>query len=119
MPKRTWPVSSAACVGAAGVGAGAQGQERLEVLARTQDGFEIAEADLELRGPGELWGTRQSGLPRLRLADLRDEAALLDAREAARSVVTADPWLMRTEHAALKATLLSHYREPIELALAG
>jgi ATP-dependent DNA helicase RecG len=107
------------CVLVPSAGAPARARERLEVLARTQDGFEIAEADLELRGPGELWGTRQSGLPRLKLADLRDEALLEEARAAARAVVSADPWLAGAAHAPLKAVLLARYREPLELALAG
>jgi ATP-dependent DNA helicase RecG len=108
------------CVLVPSPGAPSQAQERLEVLAGTTDGFEIAEADLRMRGPGELWGTRQSGLPRLKLADLaRDERLLEEAREAARRLVAADPWLMQKEHAALRDTLLAHYREPIELALAG
>src|SRR5206468_7253840 len=108
------------CVLVPGAGASAQALERLDVLAATLDGFEIAEADLRLRGPGELWGTRQSGLPRLKLADLsRDEALLEETRRAAEGVVAADPWLMREEHAALKASLLANYREALELALAG
>jgi ATP-dependent DNA helicase RecG len=75
---------------------------------------------MRLRGPGEIWGTRQSGLPRLKLANLwRDEALLLDARAAAHEIATADPQLMAPEHAALRAALLAHYREPLELALAG
>ena len=89
-------------------------------MATTDDGFELAEADLRMRGPGEMWGTRQSGLPRLKLADrYRDEALLADAQVAAREVVALDALLMRPEHAALKRTLLYHYREPLELALAG
>jgi ATP-dependent DNA helicase RecG len=101
-------------------GTGTTGLERLRVVAGTLDGFEIAEADLRLRGPGELWGTRQSGLPRLKLADLvRDHALLEQAVVAARELVEADPWLMRPAHAALRALLLANYREPIELALAG
>ncbi len=105
------------------VGSGAMtptAQERLAVMAGTDDGFELAEADLRLRGPGELWGVRQSGLPRLKLASLwRDEPLLLEAREAARAMVSADPQLSRPEHAALRAALLVNYREPLELALAG
>lgn len=98
----------------------ANGRERLDVMAKTDDGFELAEADLRLRGPGELWGVRQSGLPRLKLADLWRDAELLDdARRAARGVVAADPQLARAEHAPLRAALLAHYREAIELALAG
>jgi ATP-dependent DNA helicase RecG len=108
------------CVLIPSSGTSARGLERLEVLTRTDDGLEVAEADLRLRGPGELWGTRQSGLPRLKLADLaRDEALLEEASAAAREVVAQDPRLFRPEHAVLKSTLLSNYREPIELALAG
>ncbi len=108
------------CVLMPGPGASARARERLEVLIRTEDGFAIAEADLRLRGPGELWGTRQSGLPRLKLADLaRDESLLEEARAAARALTEADPWLLDPTHAALKAALLAAYREPLELAFAG
>jgi ATP-dependent DNA helicase RecG len=96
------------------------GRARLDEMTHTDDGFALAEADLRLRGPGELWGMRQSGMPRLRLADLFRDAALLErARAAARTLVAGDPRLVRPEHATLRATLLEHYREPMELALAG
>ncbi len=108
------------CVLVPGPGASASARERLAVLADTEDGFAIAEADLRLRGPGEMWGTRQSGLPRLKLADLaRDEQLLEETRAAARGLVAGDPWLQQAAHATLKATLLAHYREPLALALAG
>jgi ATP-dependent DNA helicase RecG len=108
------------CVFVGGATVTASGRERLEVMRTTDDGFALAEADMKLRGPGEMWGTRQSGLPRLKLANLwRDEAMLMDAREAARAVVTADPQLAATEHAPLREALMAHYREPLELALAG
>jgi ATP-dependent DNA helicase RecG len=108
------------CVLVPGAAASAQARERLEVVATTQDGFKIAEADLRLRGPGELWGVRQSGLPRLKLADLsRDEGLLEEAREAAARLVAADPQLAGAEHAALRARLLEHYREALDLSLAG
>jgi ATP-dependent DNA helicase RecG len=108
------------CVFVGGPAINANGRERLEVMSRTDDGFELAEADLRLRGPGELWGVRQSGLPRLKLADLwRDGALLEGARVAARAVVAGDPQLARPEHAPLRAALLAGYREAIELALAG
>ena len=108
------------CVFVGGAMLTASGRERLELMRTTEDGFALAEADMRLRGPGEMWGTRQSGLPRLKLANLwRDEALLLDARAAAHEIATADPQLMAPEHAALRAALLAHYREPLELALAG
>jgi len=108
------------CVFVAGGAVPASGQERLAVMASTDDGFELAEADLRLRGPGELWGTRQSGLPRLKLANLwRDEPLLLEARDAARALVAADARLQDGAHAALRAALVANYSEPLELALAG
>ena len=65
---------------------------KLETMCRTNDGFEIAEIDLRLRGPGQVLGTRQSGLPDLALASLADDAAVLDdARAAGKSILTDDP----------------------------
>ena len=108
------------CVFIGGASLPASAQERLQIMASTDDGFELAEADLRLRGPGELWGTRQSGLPRLKLANLwRDEPLLLEARAAARALVAADPRLLLPGHGPLRAALLLHYGEPLELALAG
>jgi len=67
---------------------------KLSVLEKTNDGFEIAEADLRFRGPGDLLGTAQSGLPPLRVADLLQDADLLDeARGIARSILDRDPGL--------------------------
>ncbi|MBK8916209.1 MAG: ATP-dependent DNA helicase RecG [Phycisphaerales bacterium] len=80
--------------------------ERLTVLARTTDGFEIAEADLRLRGPGQLLGTRQHGLPELRVASLAtDEELTEQAREDAFAIIAADPKLSDPAHAALRAAL--------------
>jgi ATP-dependent DNA helicase RecG len=73
--------------------------DKLAILERSEDGFEIAEADLKLRGPGDLLGTAQSGLPPLRLASLiEDEALLFRAKEIARTILADDPSLQRAEH---------------------
>ncbi|MFO7564789.1 MAG: ATP-dependent DNA helicase RecG [Enhygromyxa sp.] len=71
--------------------------QRLEVLARSADGFVVAERDLEIRGPGELFGTKQSGVPRLRFASFSGEGMkmLIAAREAALAIVEGDPGLRR------------------------
>jgi ATP-dependent DNA helicase RecG len=75
---------------------GIQARQRLQLLCRSSDGFEIAEMDLRLRGPGEVLGTRQSGLPDLALASLVDDGAVLElARDTARSMLDQDPELVR------------------------
>ncbi len=75
--------------------------ERLRAMETIQDGFRLAEKDLELRGPGDFFGTRQSGLPPLRLAKLSDTQTLELARRVARRIYEEDPELTRPEHAAL------------------
>src|SRR5262245_25187 len=108
------------CVLIPGRAASARARARLEEMIRSDDGFALAEADLRLRGPGEMWGMRQSGWTRLKLADLfRDEPLLLAARDQARALVGDDPRLSAPGHAALRAALLAAYAEPLELALAG
>ncbi len=94
--------------------------QRLSVLGRTSDGFKIAEEDLRLRGPGEVLGTRQHGLPELRVADLLGDGDLLRAaqRDAGR-LVRADPQLRRAEHAVLRSRLAAQYREAIGLVDVG
>ena len=82
---------------------GDDARQRLEVLANSNDGFEIAEADLALRGPGDMFGTRQSGLPTLRMARLSDRDLLASAREEARDLLAADPQL--SAHEELGATM--------------
>lgn len=76
---------------------------RLQVLEETTDGFKVAEADLEIRGAGDILGTSQSGLPPLRLGDLlKDAPIMLAMRAAAQQIVEADPKLMRPENGALR-----------------
>jgi ATP-dependent DNA helicase RecG len=75
------------------------GARRLEVMAETTDGFRIAEEDLALRGPGELLGKRQAGLPKLRFGDLRQHTDLLMlARQEADRLLAEDPLLKRPEN---------------------
>ena len=76
-------------------------RERLQVLERTSDGFELAEADLRMRGPGDYFGTRQSGLPELQAADFSDVRLIETARHEAISLLERDPGMARPEHAAL------------------
>ena len=81
-------------------------KERLAIFAGTDDGFKIAEADLALRGPGELLGARQHGLPVLGVARLADDADLLEiAREEAARVIALDPQLNAPRWAPLRASL--------------
>ena len=73
-------------------------QARLSVMERESDGFRVAEEDLKLRGPGELTGTRQSGVPDMKLASLQDMELLSAAREEANGVLARDPGLEAPEH---------------------
>ena len=83
-----------------------ESRARIEAVCNTTDGFRIAEADLQLRGPGELFGHRQSGLPGFRFGDLRRDAPILArARDAAQRVVAQDPELSLPEHAQARAVL--------------
>ena len=82
-------------------------RRRMEIMTQSNDGFVIAEADLKLRGPGDLEGTQQSGIPfSLRIADLvRDNAILFRAREVAESIIANDPQLAQLNHEVLKKQL--------------
>ena len=78
---------------------GEESRRRLQVMTRTNNGFEIAEEDLRLLGPGDFFGRRQHGLPALKLADLTCDARLMEeARQAAEAVLAEDPALERPEH---------------------
>ena len=78
-------------------------RERLSALEQIHDGFQLAEVDLELRGPGDFFGTRQSGLPNLRMAQLSDRQLLSLAREEASRLMEQDPELAAPEHSQLAA----------------
>jgi ATP-dependent DNA helicase RecG len=82
--------------------AGMQARERLEVFQATDDGFRLAEADLRLRGPGEFFGVRQSGMPELRIADLNDTSLVELSRSLAAKLWESDPYLHKPEHGPLR-----------------
>ncbi|MCS7081737.1 MAG: ATP-dependent DNA helicase RecG [Bacteroidetes bacterium] len=97
-----------------------EAEARLRVLLETTDGFRLAERDLELRGPGDFFGTRQTGLPELRMANLlTDQAILQQAREAALTLIERDPSLAEPAHRELAELLRTRYGLPLELARIG
>ncbi len=97
-----------------------EAQERLTAFEASSDGFHLAEIDFRLRGPGELFGTRQHGLPPLRVADLlRDAELLVEARRDAAELVAADPSLSQPQHAALRQRMLARYGKALDLGDVG
>ncbi len=96
------------------------GEKRLRVMEATGDGFRIAEADLEIRGPGDFLGTRQAGMPDFRVANiLRDGSLLERARQEAFDLLEDDPDLSRTEHLPLRDELIRRWGGRLELATTG
>jgi ATP-dependent DNA helicase RecG len=91
-------------------------KERLDSIERIQDGFALAEEDLKLRGPGEFFGTRQSGLPDLRMAKLSDITLLEMARAEAVKLFQIDPDLARAEHKPLAKELARVWQKGSELS---
>ena len=99
---------------------GAEAAERLGMFTATEDGFEIARADLRLRGMGDLFGAKQHGLPPFRIADpLRDEALNETARVIADRLLKEDPELERAEHRPLRHLLTVGYAKALELFRVG
>ncbi len=93
---------------------------RLQAMENTTDGFKIAEQDLELRGPGEFFGVRQSGLPDFRVGRLlRDASILIEARKEAFRLVEKDPELQNPSHRLLRAVLMERWRGRLDLATIG
>lgn len=91
-----------------------ESKQRITVMCQTNDGFVIAEEDLKLRGPGDLEGTRQSGMLNLKLADLALDGNILEAaRKTAQQIIEGDPALMKAEHQPLLNFLREHSKEKI------
>jgi ATP-dependent DNA helicase RecG len=92
----------------------------LEAFAKTSDGFELAELDFQLRGPGDLLGSKQHGLAPLRIADLvRDASIVEEARRDAQALLSADPELHAPSFARLRRMVLVRYGEALELGEVG
>jgi len=93
---------------------------RLRAMERTNDGFQIAEEDLNLRGPGEFFGIRQSGFPDFRVAHLiRDTPILIEARKEAFRLIEEDPSMAHPSHLALRQFLIKRWKGRLELATIG
>jgi ATP-dependent DNA helicase RecG len=93
---------------------------RLRVMEQTTDGFKISEEDLAIRGPGELLGTQQSGLPDFRVGNfLRDMTLLGEARKEAFAMISGDSSLSRPEHLFMRETLKERWKGRLELAMIG
>jgi ATP-dependent DNA helicase RecG len=89
-------------------------RQRLEAMELTRDGFKLAEIDLQLRGPGEFFGTRQSGTPDLKVAQLADTRLLHAANVEAQKILADDPRLERPEHLILKQRVDSYWAEALQ-----
>jgi ATP-dependent DNA helicase RecG len=90
--------------------------ERLSTMTETHDGFEIAEKDLDIRGPGEFLGTRQSGLPELRFGNIvRDFDIMEDARKEAFRLVKEDPELKDPRHAGIRESIKERFKGKVKI----
>lgn len=108
------------CFLATGAGDESDSARRLEFFAGTDDGFAVAEMDLKLRGPGEIWGLRQSGYPMFRLINpLSDRLIVERSWETARDLLAADPGLKRAENRVVAEYFQLYYRPRMELGDIG
>jgi len=98
-----------------------EAKERIKAMLKTQDGFKIAEEDLAIRGPGEFFGTRQSGLPELKIANIvRDRHVLEKARYEASELIKKDRFLRRPENRYIREQLKKKFgMKELELAMVG
>jgi ATP-dependent DNA helicase RecG len=97
-----------------------EARQRLEAFIHHASGFDLAEIDFQLRGPGDIFGAQQHGLPHFYIADLqRDTALLEEARRAAQALVAADPRLHDPRHERLRKLALTRYGQALELGDVG
>jgi ATP-dependent DNA helicase RecG len=97
-----------------------EAHQRLEAFSKVNDGFELAELDFQLRGPGDLFGLQQHGLPPLRIADLKRDAEIVQqTRNDAQAIIEADPHLERPGWDRLKNMVLRRYGAALELSDVG
>ena len=96
-----------------------EAKRRIEALTDTSDGFKIAEVDLEMRGPGEILGTKQSGMPELRVANLTDSKLISLARQLAFDMVADDPKLAKKENSYIKTVLKRRMGKKISYSKIG
>ena len=97
-----------------------EARKRLDATIETTDGFVIAERDLEIRGPGEFFGTKQSGLPDLNVANLIRDVKLLEcAREEAFAIIQEDPGLALPQHRPVKSALEQRWKKSLDLISVG
>jgi len=95
-------------------------EKRLKAIEGTLDGFQIAEADLNIRGPGEFFGTRQHGLPEIKFGNILKDFDIMEmARSEAFNLITKDPSLGEERHRLLKDNLVSRFREKLDLVKVG
>ena len=105
------------CYLISGRGVSKEAWERLKVMSSTTDGFKVAEMDLEIRGPGDYLGTRQSGMPDLIFGNLiRDSHILKDARDTAFSLIEEDPDLEKEAHRELRTFIMERWGDRIDFA---
>lgn len=90
-------------------------KERMNIMEKSSDGFVISEKDLEIRGPGEFFGTRQHGLPQLRIANIfTDISVLKDAQKVAEKIIVEDPKLELDKHTKLRDKIVKMFKEELE-----
>jgi len=98
--------------------AGESTRSRLDIMCKTDDGFKIADKDLELRGPGDFFGSRQSGIPKMKIADLTQNMdAVRQSKQASEEILTKDPHLSLPENQRLKTAVNNLFNEKNNLTL--